>query len=205
MSYPKRLFIADVSGPPGALDEVGAWCKSVAEELSSTRGIDRVGRYRKLNDVRTLIAADVDDDSALTALAKSFSSPPTSFSVATAVATQRGEQRRVDAIGDARECPLFYTVGFPVPAESMGQLGEWYDAEHAPMLLRCPYWIMTRRFHIEQSATQYWGSHLAIHYLSDIRALRSPERDEARQTAWRDRLAAQPWFRGKYNICLQES
>lgn len=204
MTYPGKLFIAEVAGPPGTMDEVGAWCRSVVEKLPGIQGIDRTGRYRKLNDVRALVAADVVDDGALVPLAKSFSSPPSAFSVTTAVATQQAEQHRADARGDSRACPLFYTIGLPVPAESAAELGQWYDVEHIPMLQRCSYWIMTRRFHVERSAIQYWGAHLVIHYLSDIRAFCSPERDAARQTAWRDRLVAQPWFQGKFSIWLQE-
>lgn len=204
MSYPERMFIADVAGPSGSLDELGDWCKRTADTLRGTPGVERIGRYRKLNDVRTLIIAELNDMRAAEPLKAAFASPsPYTATILTAV--QRAERRRADAGEDPRALPILYTVGFPVPQEKVPEIEDWYDQEHAPMLQLCPYWVMTRRFHVEGDAAKNWGTHLAVHYLSDIRALRSPERDEARRTPWRDRLAAQPWFRGIYTITLQEN
>lgn len=203
-SYPERLFIADIAGPAGSLDALGDWCKAKARSLAGASGLARIARYRKLNDVRTLVVAEITDERATPMLEEAFASPAP-YTAQTLMLTQKAERRRADASGDPRELPLFYTVGFPAPPDKIADLAAWYDDEHAPMLQKCPYWVMTRRFQVDGPLTESYGTHLAVHYLSDIRALRSPERDEARRTPWRNRLAAQGWFRGVYAVCLQEN
>ena len=39
-------------------------------------------------------------------------------------------------------------------------------------------------------------THLALHEIRDATALDAPERERARGTAWRDKLATRPWFAG---------
>ena len=56
-----------------------------------------------------------------------------------------------------------------------------------------------RRFRITDGEPEHW-THLGLHYLNDVKALESPERAQARKTPWRDRLAAEPWFKGKYTL-----
>jgi hypothetical protein len=58
---------------------------------------------------------------------------------------------------------------------------------------------MCRRFVLEDQGNCEW-SHVAIHYLSDLHALQSSERDAARSTPWRDRLAAQAWYAPEYRV-----
>jgi len=201
--HPKTLLIADLSGP-GAYDDLDAWAQTVPARLASNLAVGRVGRYRKLNDTRMLLVAETDDAGLVAALKAAMAEAPAPFTADILAATQIGERQRPDAAGDLRNLPLIYTVTFPVTADREAELGEWYDLEHMPMLQACPYWPMTRRFRVEQPAPAWWGRHLAIHYLSDIQALRSPERDAARRTPWRNRLGAEPWFRGNYNVYLQE-
>jgi hypothetical protein len=197
------LLIAEFSGQ-GAYDGLAEWAQTAAARLASNGAIDRVGRYRKLNDTRLLLVAETGDAGLLERLKAVAAEAPAPFKAEFLVATQTGQRQRPDATGDMRDLPLLYTVTFPVPPEREAALGEWYDVEHVPMLQGCPYWPMTRRFRVEQPAPARWGGHLALHYLTDIQALRSPERDAARRTPWRDRISAEPWFRGTYNVYLQE-
>ena len=84
----------------------------------------------------------------------------------------------------------------------MQEVGRWYDEEHLPMLLSCPQWVMTRRFRITGAhGTDF--THVALHYLTDLRALQSPARDMARDTRWRDKLIAEGWFAPEYWICYR--
>ena len=124
MTYPERMFIADVAGPPGSSDELAAWCGTVVGSLSGVAGIERIGRYRKLNEERALVAGDVTSDDAVAALTEAFSAPPSPFRTITAVGQQKGEGRRADAAADPRECPLLYTVDFPVPPQEERDLAE---------------------------------------------------------------------------------
>ena len=58
---------------------------------------------------------------------------------------------------------------------------------------------MVRRFRIIDGEPERW-THLALHYLADSRALTSPERERARASPWRARLAQESWFNGKYFV-----
>jgi hypothetical protein len=99
----------------------------------------------------------------------------------------------------ALDAAVLYAVWFNVPADRAKDFNDWYEQDHIPILLKCSDWRMVRRFEITDGEPETW-SHLALHYLNDVKALESPERAEARQTPWRDRLAAEPWFKGKYAL-----
>ena len=107
--------------------------------------------------------------------------------------------RRLDADERALDSPIAYLVLFRVPEARTKEFDAWYDEEHAPTLLQCADWQMTRRFRIGPSDSVSW-THAAIHYLSDFRALVSPKREAARVTPWRNRLAAESWFEGDYQV-----
>jgi len=107
--------------------------------------------------------------------------------------------RRLDADEHALDAPIVYLVFFQVPCERGEEFDNWYDQEHAPMVLRCAQWPLVRRFRIGPSVGTSW-THAAIHYLSDFKALVSPEREAARSTPWRGRLAAESWFKGDYQV-----
>lgn len=110
-----------------------------------------------------------------------------------------GERRAAHAPPDVLEARILYAVFFPAPLEREAELNAWYDEEHMDMLLKNQYWAMCRRFRIRGAAAPGF-THLALHYLTDLRALESPERDAARDTPWRNRLAAEPWFRSDYRV-----
>lgn len=118
------------------------------------------------------------------------------------VAVPLRAQQRADA-GEPATLParaaVAYPVFFGVPPEHEDDFNAWYDEEHLPILLGCPQWLGCRRFRL-QGAHAQGHTHLALHYLADLRALQSPERDAARDTPWRDRLAAGAWFRGDYRV-----
>jgi hypothetical protein len=115
------------------------------------------------------------------------------------VAAFMNEQTAPNAIAPLREAPILYPVLFNVPANGEQDFNAWYDQEHLGILLRCQYWPMCRRFKIHKPQPDSW-THIALHYLTDLRALESKERDEARATPWRDRLAQHDWFKGDYRV-----
>jgi hypothetical protein len=100
------------------------------------------------------------------------------------------------------EADILYPVFFKVPAPREHEFDAWYNDEHLAVLLRCEYWPMCRRYRIRNPGRDDW-THLALHFLTDLRALESPQRDEARSTPWRARLAAEPWFKGEYRVYYQ--
>jgi hypothetical protein len=115
------------------------------------------------------------------------------------VAHQIGERIAPDMDSAVVDAPFAYPVFFRVPRERETEFDSWYDTEHLPILLRCRYWPMCRRFKVTEPGPDS-PTHIALHYLTDLRALESDERTEARTTAWRDRLAREPWFRGDYRV-----
>ena len=109
-------------------------------------------------------------------------------------------QQIAPGAGDAfHDAPILYPVLFSVPANGEKEFNAWYDEEHLGILLRSPHWPMCRRFKVHNPAPGSW-THLALHYLLDLRALESKERDAARATPWRERLAKHSWFKGDYRV-----
>ena len=94
---------------------------------------------------------------------------------------------------------VLYAVWFSVPADRLSDFDAWYDQDHIPLLMQCQDWRMVRRFEVISGEPQPYNR-LALHYLSDIVALDSPQRAQARATPWRARLAAEPWFKGEYAV-----
>jgi len=113
-----------------------------------------------------------------------------------------GAQRRRDVGQDIVEAAVVYPAFLRVPHNRMQEIDRWYDEEHLPMLLSCPQWVMTRRFRVTAARGLDWN-HLALHYLTDLRALQSPQRDAARDTPWRDKLLAEGWFAPEYRVCYR--
>jgi len=97
------------------------------------------------------------------------------------------------------EAPIAYPVFFAVPPQEAGEFNDWYEQEHLGILFGCTSWLACRRFQMASPQPKGW-THLAMHYLADASALRSPERTVARSTPWRDRLALRPWFKGDYRV-----
>lgn len=115
------------------------------------------------------------------------------------VAARMNQQAAPGAGDPFHDAPILYPVLFGVPAEGEKDFNAWYEEEHLGILLRSPYWPMCRRFKIDTPAPGSW-THIALHYLADLRALESKERDEARATPWRDQLAKHAWFKGDYRV-----
>ncbi len=118
------------------------------------------------------------------------------------LATFMNQQIAPNAGDPFHDAPILYPVLFSVPAdehEGEQDFNAWYDQEHLGILLRNPYWPMCRRFKVHNPAPGAW-THIALHYLADLRALESKERDDARATPWRERLAKNAWFKGDYRV-----
>lgn len=97
------------------------------------------------------------------------------------------------------DAPVLYAVCFNIPAEARPDFDAWYETEHIPLLMECSDWLMVRRMRVTDGVPESY-THIALHYLADARALQSPEREKARKTAWRDRLAKNDWFKASYTV-----
>ncbi len=97
------------------------------------------------------------------------------------------------------EAPVLYPVLFDVPQDRLQEFDDWYDQDHVPILLECADWWAVRRFDLRIADPNSFNR-LALHYLGNASALESAERQRARDTDWRKRLATEPWFRGTYTV-----
>jgi hypothetical protein len=97
------------------------------------------------------------------------------------------------------DAPVLYAVSFNIPVEAQPDFNAWYETEHIPLLMECPDWLMVRRMQVSDGIPETY-THMALHYLASAKALQSPERERARKTAWRDRLAKNPWFKASYTV-----
>jgi len=85
-------------------------------------------------------------------------------------------------------------VAFDVPLTRSEEFDAWYTQEHVPLLMRVPGWLRVRRYAARSEQAGPHVTRFALHELAERSALGSPLREEARNTAWRGRLAAEPWF-----------
>jgi hypothetical protein len=110
------------------------------------------------------------------------------------------ESGRWEKAGSALiDAPVLYAVFFEVPAERADEFDRWYTEDHIPTLMKCADWLMVRRFEIVDGEPGKY-THLALHYLATANALSAPEREEARASPWRAKLAAESWFKGHYAV-----
>lgn len=95
----------------------------------------------------------------------------------------------------AAQHKVLMLVAFNVPDELFCEVEEWYEQEHAMLLMRAQGWYRVRRYHVPSQTTgaARWN-HLAFHELSDVAVLDSQERKIARSTPWRARYETQSWF-----------
>ena len=97
------------------------------------------------------------------------------------------------------DAPVLYPVFFEVPKDRCEEFDAWNEEDHLPLLMEDKRWLGVRRFDIYDGEPNHF-TRLALHYLSDRSALDSDARKRARATPWRDRLAAEPWFKGHYLV-----
>lgn len=91
------------------------------------------------------------------------------------------------------DAPLLLCLFLMVPGEDWAEFGDWFDREHAPILLSDPDWLMARRFETLACDPERY-THIVLHYLADQRALSGETLARARATDWYRKLAGHRWF-----------
>lgn len=94
----------------------------------------------------------------------------------------------------AAPAPVLFTVAFDVPADRIEEFDRWYETEHVPLLREVAGWRRVRRYAARPDQAGPRVTRFALHELADLAVLDAPERARARDTAWRARLAREPWF-----------
>ncbi|MCL6577439.1 DUF4286 family protein [Kyrpidia sp.] len=166
-------------------------------------------RYREVNARKYLAVYEIDDIHVLHSdeyrSIKENSSEETRWMLSSVsgftryIGMKTSEQVDVGTGVSVYEAPFLYAVAFTVPIEREKEFNEWYTVDHVPTLLRHPDWWACRRYRIVEGEPDTF-THLALHYLAGLEALQSKERQEARSSPWRARLAKEGWFRGVYTV-----
>lgn len=89
-----------------------------------------------------------------------------------------------------------FVVAFSVPDPDAEEFDAWYEQEHVPLLMKADGWLRVRRYTVRAGSEGPPWTRLALHELRDPGVLAAPEREAARATPWRARLAERPWFAG---------
>jgi len=202
ISNPVLIDIVNASGPDGIRFDV--WYAN--QHLPKIDGHYPIGlrRYtspsrsayffiQELNDTEAQKFINLGND------AINVEQPKTLSAHLRCLGTSLGGQRRNDAPKSVLESAYAYPVFFNVNRDSFEEFDNWYNDEHLPMLLHCPQWLMCRRFQLFNLIDCSW-THVAVHYLADLRALQSKERDDARSTLWRTELDKNEWFKPDYYV-----
>ena len=95
--------------------------------------------------------------------------------------------------GKAGDHNYLAAVAFPVDDADAEQFDDWYDTEHAPMLLEADDWLRVRRYRVRSGDGGPW-THFALHELASREVMDSDERRAAREGPKRDALVNRPWF-----------
>lgn len=101
--------------------------------------------------------------------------------------------QRQDAPDRPGDSPYILVVAFNAPQEAREDLANWYEQEHAEMLLKAKGWWRCLRLEVVSGEPEPWTD-IAIHELAGPEVLEAPERFESRKTPWSQRLRSQPWF-----------
>jgi hypothetical protein len=202
ISNPVHIDIVNSSGPDGIYFDV--WYAN--KHLPRIQGHYPVGLRRYASPSRSayFFIHEITDDQAqqffnLENYVFDEEKPKTLSAHLSCIGTSLGGQKRTDAPKSVLDSAYAYPVFFNVSTDSFEEFDRWYSDEHLPMLLHCPQWLMCRRYKLFNLIDCSW-THVAIHYLADLRALQSPERDDARSTPWRKVLEKNKWFEPDYYV-----
>lgn len=108
------------------------------------------------------------------------------------VAGGRRCEVRADS-GPAAPGAYLLMVSFAVPPSGLAQFDDWYDTEHAPLLLAAPSWLRVRRL-LAHDAPPGERNCFVLHELADLQVLDGPERAAAQRGPKRAEVAALPWY-----------
>jgi len=98
------------------------------------------------------------------------------------------------SVDDALDAPVILGVFIELPDGAAGEFVEWYQTEHASMVLESPLWRMVRFMKIVDADPNPF-THMFLHYIESEDALKSDELAAARATEWRNKLAQNDWFK----------
>lgn len=200
-------LISQMEPPPGEEAEFDDWYR--AEHVPARMAIEgftAASRFRKVRgeDPSHLVIYWLESPEVLETAAyrrlKEAPSRRTLHMLTSVTAFTRYIGQEIQDTGPTDPAPYVYLVTFEVPSYAQSDFDSWYEGDHLPVLLRNPAWLRCRRYSIVEGEPAS-VTRCAVHELLDLSALESSEREQARATQWRARLAEQEWFRtGRYSV-----
>lgn len=205
-----RQALVRIEGTPVVFDALRAnsadgikfdvwYCTHHLPALTRAYAIGRLRRYAAPSHASYLAIGELGEDLRANADDTLSSVPAAVEHIERFIGHPLGTQRRRDVAETVIDSAVVYPACLRVPHDRIAEVSRWYEEEHLPMLLACPQWVMTRRFSVRSARGLDWN-HVALHYMTDLRALKSPERDRARDTPWRDRFISEGWFSPEYRV-----
>lgn len=186
--------------PPAELeDEFNDWydTEHIPDRLVID-GFDRADRYVEVDAPGNYLAVyQLDDMAALDDPAyrrlKESPSERTARMLASVSGFTRFTCELVGDTGPAGEHQVLQALAFDVPDDEVADLDDFYDTEHAPMLLEAEGWLRIRRYRVLSGDGGPW-THFVLHELADRSVMDSPQRAAARSAPKRTAIAQRDWF-----------
>jgi len=203
----RTILFSEMTPAPEWEDRFNTWYDEEHIPIRvGLRGFQSSQRYVR-PDRNYLAVYEMDTLQALKTVAyqaiKNNPSPETAWMLKNVTGFTRYLCEEISIAGDTSpagiETKVLYPVWFKVPPERLADFDAWYEQDHVPLLLECPEWRCVRRFNVTDGVPGDYNR-LALHYLDDGSALASPAREKARNTPWRNRISAEPWFKGVYDV-----
>jgi hypothetical protein len=201
MTAPAVLF-AEMRPDPSWEDRFNEWYDSdhIPARLAID-GFEAAQRYRAVDDKNYLIIYDMTSLDVLKTpeykVVRDEPSEETRWMLDNVtnftryLGTEIARNGRIDA--ESVTAPLIFAAMFNVPDADKAEFDGWMEEDHMPLLLQNKDWLGVRRFELSVSEPVPYNR-LAVHYLASPDALKSPEREAARNTEWRARLLRHAWF-----------
>lgn len=151
---------------------------------------DTAPHHLAIYDLASLDALGTEDYRAL----KSAPGAETEYFLSNVLTFTRFTTEQLSDQGDlSAHGPFLSVVAFAVPDGTNDTFADWYENEHAPLLLEAPDWLRVHRYRVVDGQGGPW-THFALHELRSLEVMQSPERARARRGPKRDLLAGQSWF-----------
>ena len=204
------ILFSEMTPSPECEDQFHAWYDTEHIPIRmAAPGFIGAKRYQEIGSNKYLAVYEMESPEALQSEAykkiKSEPSERTRWMLANVsgftryTATLIGEQVNQAVTGNPYDAPVLYPVMFSVPEEREEEFNRWYEEDHVPTLLKNERWLACRRYKIFSGEPDHW-THLALHYLADAEVLDCEERQVARRSPWRAKLAKEEWFKGHYML-----
>jgi hypothetical protein len=193
------MLFSQMNPPEGREEEFHRWYDD--EHIPARMalpGFARATRYRAVEgEPRHLAVYELDDMAVLETPEygelKAHPSPLTAEMLGSVTGFTRYICETVADSGRDSEGDFLSVVAFEVPETEVDEFDEWYEAEHVPLLLEADDWLRISRYRRISGEGGPWNR-FTLHDLRSLEALRSPERQRAREAPLRQALLERPWY-----------